>query len=69
LANGFGDFATHPTGFEAVNVELEVREGGPDGSEHLGLEPCREEMELSVFWARGVLENGEHCGHGSSEVV
>jgi len=69
LANGFGDFAAYPIGFEAVNFELEVREGGPDGGEDSGLEPCPEEMELNVFWARGVLENGEDRGHGASDVI
>ena len=69
MANGFGDFATNPIGFEAINFEPEVRKGGLDGGENLGLEPCPEEMELDVFRTRGVLENGEDRGHGSSEVV
>lgn len=69
LANGLGDFAAYPVGFEAVDLEFEVREGGFDGVKDVGFEAGLEEMELNVFRASGVLENGENGSHGSPDVV
>lgn len=69
LANGFGDFAANPAGVEAVDLEFEVREGGFDAEEDLGLEASPEEMELDALRACGMLENGEDGSHGASEVV
>lgn len=50
-------------------MEFEVREGGFDAEKNLGFEPSPEEMELDVFRASGMLEDGEDGGHGATEVV
>ncbi|KAI3439455.1 BSD domain-containing protein [Psidium guajava] len=69
LPDRLGDLAPDPAGVEAVDLEAEVGEGGPDAREDLRLEPRPQEVELEVLRAHGVLEDGEHRGHGAPEVV
>lgn len=69
MADGFGDFPTYPAGIEAVNLEFEVREGCFDAEKDFRFEPRPEEMELNVFRAGGMLQDGEDGGHCASEIV
>lgn len=68
-ADGGGDKVVDGGGIEGVEVEAKVREGGNDGPEEVvAVVGCREEVEDAVFRAGRVLENGEDCGDGATEV-
>lgn len=70
LANGLGDLAADAVGVEAVDLHVEVGEGGVDAGEELRrVGVGGEEVEGEVLRAGGVLEHGEDGGHGATEVV
>lgn len=68
FSDGRGDEATDSSFIELINLEAERREDGAnDGVEIIIVGD--DEMEVEVFRAGGVLENGVDGGDGTTEVV
>lgn len=69
LADRTGDPTTDAGGVEAVDAEVEEREGGADGGGDVGFDAGSEEVEGDVFGAGGVLKDRKNGGYGAAEVV
>ncbi|KAI8018192.1 hypothetical protein LOK49_LG04G01063 [Camellia lanceoleosa] len=71
--DGGGDEAGHGGGVEVVEAEVEGREGLGNGEAEEAVVAGGgggggDEVEVGVFRAGGVLEDGENGGHGAAEV-
>ncbi|KAF3784110.1 hypothetical protein EJ110_NYTH15557 [Nymphaea thermarum] len=69
LADRRRDLATDQARVEAVELEVQVGEGGPHALVQLLLSARGEEVERQVLGARRVLEDRQHGGDGAPEVV